>query len=604
MVKKTDILFIIVCLVLTIIPFLMMNRQEDIASTIDNRKLAEAPEFGTENFTTDYEVYLQDRIGFRNQMVNIYALFNDKAFNELTHPTYTYGQDGYVFFKMHPNNPYGDYPKQFADMVKKLQIYCESRGTKFYFIFDPEKTSVYRNYLPKGVNYDNSWVNEMFSYMDKLEINYVDNSQLLIEKSQKEQVFNRVYDAGHWNDLGMFYGTNALWERIHEDFPAVTTMKKNEFNITEVEKTTLPISEFKISELVPQYELKQKIQTNTQRWHKKVKQHPSYQAFRYEKNMSAEAKRFPNILFFQGSYYNRGARFIASRSNTYVGIHNYQNVFELPYYYNIFKPDIVILDAAEYVFSDSYFDSSKMKKMKLNPSLSLESYSLENVTRTAQRVNSSTDADMILDSKVDRIFLEDEYKKAEYAYLLINNEVYDFIQNDNRTLELSLAHGNVKIGDKGLIIIEEKSGNKICASITIKKATPLAKQLLCTEGASIDDFHYKNEDGERIELKTKVRKNKFGSVVLQIYNEDTGDFIENIKATSENGECSGIYLHNLPTGKYKLVLKANSNIADEAVSFDVNLTNGKGYYYLFNIRSLSEKECIINYLEVFTVPEQ
>lgn len=257
--KIIDIVFIMICLAFVAVPFLCMNRHANVTSEIDNRKLVEAPSFGVEGFTVDYEEYLRDRIGFRDKIVNAYNVFNDRAFHELTHPIYTYGQDGYVFFTMHQNNPYGDYPRIFADMVKKIQVYCESRGSHFYFIFDPEKISVYRDYLPKGVNYDDSWVDEMFSYMDELGINYINNAPLLMDKAQNEQVFNKVYDAGHWNDLGMFYATNALWERIHQDIPAVTPMSKSEFWITQVEETALPISDFKISERVPVFKIKQKI---------------------------------------------------------------------------------------------------------------------------------------------------------------------------------------------------------------------------------------------------------------------------------------------------------------------------------------------------------
>ncbi|MEI3142028.1 MAG: hypothetical protein V8S77_01985 [Oscillospiraceae bacterium] len=35
-------------------------------------------------------------------------------------------------------------------------------------------------------------------------------------------MFNRQYDAGHWNELGCFYGTKHLLARIHEDIPEVT----------------------------------------------------------------------------------------------------------------------------------------------------------------------------------------------------------------------------------------------------------------------------------------------------------------------------------------------------------------------------------------------
>lgn len=594
--KKTiNTMFIIVCLAFVTIPLLLLERHEDVTSGIDNRTLVEAPEFGSDGYVADFEAYLQDRIGFRNKMVNAYDVINDKVFHELTHPIYTYGRDGYVFFKMHPNNPYGDYPKVFADMVYKLQEYCESRGTKFYFIFDPEKISVYRNHLPKGVNYDDSWVDDMFSYMDELGINYVNNTQLLIDKSKNEQVFNKVYDAGHWNDLGMFYATNALWERIHEDIPSVTPMDESEFKITKVEENVLPVSEFHISEQVPKFKLKQSFNKKAKEWFKEIRLHPLHQAFTYEENTSVSAKNYPKILMFQGSYYNRKARFIVSRSSTYIGVHNYQNVLDLPYYYNIFKPDVVILDAAEYVFTDDYFDSQKMKELNLNPSLIIEPSSFDvqinTLKETTSEYQSQIIANMIAGKKVDDIFLNQGINDVKYAYFLINDEVYDFIQAEDGALSLSVEHEKVRAGDSGIIIIERKDGSRIWTSTILKEAVPITAELTPTKSTVITDSKKGNK---KIRLTTNVRGNSFSYITLQVYNTDTGAFIKNITTANEEGRKSGVYKHSLPSGNYKFMLKANSNIVDEGVSFNTYLTKGKCYYYTFNINKLKKKECKLN----------
>ena len=105
---------------------------------------------------------------------------------------------------------------------------------------------------------------------------------------------------------------------------------------------------------------------------------------------------------------------------------------------------------------------------------------------------------------------------------------------------------------------------------------------------------------EIIKLATNVKKNVFDSVVLQIYNANTEEFLGNIKTISEKGEFSGVYSHHLPTGNYRFVLKADSTIADEGVSFDADLTEGNGYYYWFRVRSIKDKECIIKNLCIYS----
>ena len=47
----------------------------------------------------------------------------------------------------------------------------------------------------------------------------------------------------------------------------------------------------------------------------------------------------------------------------------YQNILDFEYYVNIFQPDCIVFDAAEYTFSNEYFDYQKMLDFKLNPLL-------------------------------------------------------------------------------------------------------------------------------------------------------------------------------------------------------------------------------------------
>ena len=66
----------------------------------------------------------------------------------------------------------------------------------------------------------------------------------------------------------------------------------------------------------------------------------------------------PKCWFSKGSIIIEDLTFIEDPE--YIGVHDYQNVLNLDYYFNIFQPSIVF-EVAEYTFSDSYFlDSRKM----------------------------------------------------------------------------------------------------------------------------------------------------------------------------------------------------------------------------------------------------
>ena len=115
------------------VPALTINTRKNVVSDTDNRELNEFPTIDI-NFSSNLENYLQDRIGFRDQMLTAYQVINDRFAHELVHPGYTYGKEGYVFFKMHENVVFDEYHKTFAEAVLKMQQYCELRRKKFYFI--------------------------------------------------------------------------------------------------------------------------------------------------------------------------------------------------------------------------------------------------------------------------------------------------------------------------------------------------------------------------------------------------------------------------------------------------------------------------------------
>lgn len=596
--KKTlNIIYILLFLTILLIPLLLTNREEGVISEIDNRELLEAPIFGEEGYAKDFEAYLQDRIGLRSQMVNSYAVLNDIVADELTHPMYTYGQAGYIFANMHDTIPYSDFHKKFAEAVLKMQEYCESRGSNFYFMFEPEKNSVLRSYLPEGVNYDNAWVDEMLAYMDELGINYVSNKDLLAEKSYDEIVFNRQFDAGHWNDLGRFYGTNNLLNRIHEDIPTVTPLTKEQFIITTKTATQLPVSEFKINEEVPSFELKTDYKDVTNNYADDVEFNSRYPYFHYHINKAEVAEELPKTLFFQGSYYNQSPQFMISRTSEYIGIHNYQNVLNLDYYYNMFQPDLVIFEVAEYTFSNRYFDSAKMATLDFNPAIidySSNSSFKDQVNELklhASRFTVDSILELLEGDKVDNVLVDRRFSDAQYSYLLTDDLVIDLKTNDEGLLYANLPHGEIADGDNVTVYIEEYDGKKIYVPLKAISAEVFTDKLLASEGTKLS--------GDTYTLTTDIVGNKFNQIVLQLYNAETGEYINSLNSTDQVGAVQGTYIHTGQSGWYTLRLKVNSNLQDEYVDCLAHLVNGSKYYYSFSVNSLSEQEANLSNFEVY-----
>ncbi len=376
--KCIRIITVVVFACIIVLPVVFFNFTPNVASSIDNRMLTEFPltdGAAGSDLTAELESYVNDRIGFRDEMIIGYTVLNDRLFGKMVHPSYSYGKDDYVFGAgiTTAKNAYSEFHEAFADMVLSIQNYCEARGVPFLFVFNPAKPAVLTEYLPDGVRYDRSWVDRFFAALDERGVRYVDNTQTLRTKTEEgEVVYNQKYDANHWNDLGAYYGTNAILEELQRDFPSVHVNGTADLNMDYELKTSLPVSEFPIHEMVPAFTLKSAVDPAAGELYKnELEMHPSYQTFGYYVNQEADMAGAPRLLSFQGSFMNvLGRKFMANSVREYIYVHDYQNILEFPYYYNIFQPDCVVFEVAEYTFNNEYFNYEKMLQLDMNPVLS------------------------------------------------------------------------------------------------------------------------------------------------------------------------------------------------------------------------------------------
>ena len=569
------IVYVVLFLAMVAVPALLLDTRQNVVSEIDNRRLVELPVWGSETYTDEFESYIKDRIGGREQMISLYAKLHDTAFGELTHPTYTYGKDGYIFFNMHHNIAYQWFHQLFAQTVLKLQEYCEQREIPFYFIWEPEKISVYRQYLPEGVDYENTWTEMLLQEMRDLGIHVIDTGEVLREKAQTEQVFNVRYDAGHWNDLGCLYATNQVLARIREDLPAVKLLTEEDYEMTSEVAHALINSDFVVDEEVPKLELKGSYQDVSKDWSGEVTLNSRYPHFHYYINEAEGAETLPKILFFQGSYYNRGTQFLVPASSEYIGVHNYQNVLNLDYYVNVFEPDVVLLDAAEYVLSPTYFDQSTMNHLDLPPALSAVKEE-----REAEQLPVEVSVLLKEGEKVDRLTASLPLQQVRYAWLVSSGHTYDFREEKDGSFSLSCAGGAIS-ARFGTIYAKLYSGELLKMNAWIREEGELlTEEPALSAGASkvFDSFVF----------RTDVKDNQFNYADLQLLAED-GTFLQTIGKGAEAGTFAGEYVHSYETGNYLVRLKGNSTLQDESAVYRVRMEYGMNYRYEFAVETLEEQ---------------
>ena len=584
--------YLLCFLLLLLIPLCLTNTKSNEKSDLDNRVLAEFPEFGTSGYEGKIKSYLQDRIGFRSQMMTAYQLLNSAA-GELTHPSYAYGQDGYMFFKMHNNISFGAYHQAFAEAVLKMKEYCESRGAKFYFMLDPEKISVYRQYLPEGVNYQDEWVDQLLQYMTDLGINCINNRDALMERSKEEQVFNHQYDAGHWNDLGCFYATNQLWKALQADFPGVTEYTEEDFAISTANAQFLPSSRFPVNEAVPSFSQKAMLIDITSEY-AALKLNKNYRFFKYYVNMSIGWEKYPRLLVFQGSYYNRNPKFFAGRAKEYIGVHDYQNVLDLDYYFNIFQPEAVVFEAAEYTIIDNYFSSAKMAGLEYNPGLKKPGESvyaaLEAAKRQAQAFTAEGESTLYLVSNggFDTVYMDRDLPFARYVYLFTDKGIFDMKKDEFGVYSAGIPRG-AAVG-KATLYYLDYAGKSYYSDSEVRQVQAFA--------AGPDSFTYTDgvaysASDNQFELTTELQENRFNAVNLQLLDGVTGAYLKTIHTADAAGTYCASFIHKDETGWYTVRLKGNSNQKDEGIDTLTYLEKGKKYYYSYDVQTLSKKKIVI-----------
>lgn len=369
----------VLCFSLVIlIPVITFNFKGGAISEIDNRELAVNPfseavrEGGGIDFTESMENYVNDRIGLRDDMILAYTVLNDRIFGKMVHPSYTYGKDNYVFGAGQNVYPcYSEFHEEFANMVQKIQTYCTERNVPFLFVFNPAKPAVLTQYLPEGQNYDREWVELFLDSLEERGIRYIDNTEILCRKTAEgEVVFNKKFDANHWNDLGALYGTNQILQKLQENIPQVHVNQEEDITIGETRKKTLLVSEFPIDEMIPDIHIKVQCEDRSEEYRNEIILNEKFKGFGYFYNSTRAEEGAPRALVFQGSYMNGyGYKYLMNGFSEYIYVHDYQNVIDFPYYFNIFKPECVVFEVAEYTITNEYFDFERMQVMNLNPTL-------------------------------------------------------------------------------------------------------------------------------------------------------------------------------------------------------------------------------------------
>ncbi len=250
--KKNAIInsaFIVIFALMLSLPILFINHEENKASKIENKMLAQRPELYLEDgslnklYIAEFEDYFNDNIGFKEEALIVNILLKDKIFGILDIPNWLVGEEGNLFYTSGGEdiatfagaNYFSEEAMQnMTDNLNYLNQYFKQQGCQTYNMFIPNKEAIYSElYDPNVYHAENSRMDILSQYIaDHTDLNVINVKDALLA-NKSEQLYYKSCDASHWNMNGAFVGYQELMYAIQKHDPDIKILKKEDFDITE-----------------------------------------------------------------------------------------------------------------------------------------------------------------------------------------------------------------------------------------------------------------------------------------------------------------------------------------------------------------------------------
>lgn len=350
-----SVIFIVFFMLCIVIPVCLMNFKPDQISEMENKKLADWPEYVTaSDYLDGVKNYFEDRIGFREGAIEVYTELNDKIFGVMVHPLFMWGEDGHIFYKdkdyiaaYQRLNTDEEYLDSMVSFLESTNDYLKSKNIEFLYFVCPDKKTIYSEYFPKTVNVKLDNVS-VLDYLDEklaaTDVKYINPRNNLLAAKANSVVYNKLYDATHWNDLGGLIGEALIDEYVQECFDDVPALNAADYDLSYVKMESLDNAKFTIDEDVPLYTLREDYTADYTDLLKMDMMCNSDTFYSHHINTTAPNGKI--LLVFTDSYLQAHQKYYDNRFREVYFVHR-QNYDYLQYFVNLVFPDMVIFETAE-----------------------------------------------------------------------------------------------------------------------------------------------------------------------------------------------------------------------------------------------------------------
>ena len=241
--KILNILVVSIFAGMTILPVLNQNLHFITEETgNENRAKTKKPDCDfnkLDAFVKEYNNYYSDNFNLRENLIKFHNLFEYYLFKVSPAPNdVVVGKDGWFYSKNCVTNYKGAnlFTPQELDLYRKEVIkrvrWAAKHGMKYYLVIVPSKMSIYPEHLPDNIikvsaitRYD-----QIVALNKEQGVNIIDLKQTLLKhKGGEYDIYQQTDD--HWNDLGAYYGYEAIMNRLSQDFPELIPAPLSDFKI-------------------------------------------------------------------------------------------------------------------------------------------------------------------------------------------------------------------------------------------------------------------------------------------------------------------------------------------------------------------------------------
>ncbi|MDR1165186.1 MAG: hypothetical protein LBO66_04800 [Deltaproteobacteria bacterium] len=244
-IRISKIVQIVIFSVVIVIPLLFINFASYNISTIENRNIFPAPNILkansgiNKNFFKDFDLFFQDRIILRKQIIEMKFVLLNNFFEDTILLQFLRGKNGHLFYSgldqsilykyidiyQYSNNLIDEeafYLYSIFEYITNKGVNILGKGINVLGIFLPDKDSIYPELYPDTI-IKSAKIPPLqtiaLSAHDKYNVNTFNlTNYLLSKKRDNDMLYYKSYDVWHWNMFGALIGFNFINEFIDNNF--------------------------------------------------------------------------------------------------------------------------------------------------------------------------------------------------------------------------------------------------------------------------------------------------------------------------------------------------------------------------------------------------